>query len=312
MAIDGTKIIDSDLASDIEGEFISLYDAGESTDSIKEKLNRFRSDITDDFEDEIFITTYALCLWKICALTDDVLDELKVIVAKGAGVKMWLKESGEVDARKREKNLHDLVHKISVQRKSPIKRNRHKTEKELILQVNDVVTFLCPDGLYRAAIMAKIVQHKGCTYLFASTNIAIQSIPTLEHVLNSQIFGRKIQSSFSRSVLRKRQPGIDVFWDESKTKSSFFIGLNYIMVGHTELKLFKNNLIILGKIPILESFKEGALYGGARNFEQFAHDIVDYKRKIKIPIFDIDLIDVKMLVLQEQSLVQKLNKLFKL
>src|SRR5882762_2733257 len=113
MAIDGIKIIDSDLAHDVYNEFMDLYDANVEIDKIREKIETWRPELLDDIEFEIFITSYGLALWETGNLSEDVCNEIKVAVSKGAGVTMFLEEVNEKEAKGRQKELDKLLTKIS-------------------------------------------------------------------------------------------------------------------------------------------------------------------------------------------------------
>src|ERR1700741_2099260 len=113
MAIDGTRIIDGDLAHDVYNEFMELYDADVEVAEIRKKLDVWRNDVLDDVEFEIFITTYALALWEIGELDEGRLNEVRETISKKAGYRMWLKESGPHDALAREKALNRFLKKIS-------------------------------------------------------------------------------------------------------------------------------------------------------------------------------------------------------
>jgi hypothetical protein len=128
MAIDGTKIIDSDTAHDIYNEFVDLYDAGVDVVEIKNKIEMWRNDVFDEAEFEIFITTYALALWETGNLSEEISHEARKTIAVGAGVKMWLEESGEVDAKRREKELEKFLKKFRYRK---INREKERNIKKL-------------------------------------------------------------------------------------------------------------------------------------------------------------------------------------
>jgi hypothetical protein len=50
MALDGVKIIDSDLAHDIYNEFIELYDTNVPVADIRKKIESWRGELPDDLE----------------------------------------------------------------------------------------------------------------------------------------------------------------------------------------------------------------------------------------------------------------------
>src|SRR5688572_27747024 len=122
MAIDGIKIIDSDLAHDVYGEFMDLYDANVAIDEIREKIETWRSEVVDEIEFEIFITSYALALWETGNLTEEIYNEVKAAVSKRAGIKMFFEEAGEKESKGRQKELEKLLTKLSNPKEKPRKR----------------------------------------------------------------------------------------------------------------------------------------------------------------------------------------------
>lgn len=297
MAIDGTKIIDSDLAHDIDSEFMELYDSGKDIDFIKNKIEKWRACTFDDCEKEIFITTYALNLWKIGALTGEILQEVKEVIAKGSGVSMWREEGGEKDAAAREKELINLISKISIPKDRPQPRKKLKKAEDFVFQIDDAIIFKAENNIYYAAIMLNVFQHKGrCIYYFTPTTYKGTDKPTLENILNSELLGSKIPTGFTKAQVKQKQPNIEKFWEEDNTQMPFIVGLEHIGVNHKDLAKFSDKLEVIGKIAIEPGFKEGSLYDGASDFGAFSQHFVTQEQHLAIPAFKADKIPVKKLV----------------
>ncbi len=105
MAIDGVKIIDSDLANDVYNEFMDLYDANMDFSEIKSKIDLWRNAELDAIDFEIFISAYALALWETGFLTNDVIDEVNQVLIEGQSLKMWTELTSEVESQARQKEL---------------------------------------------------------------------------------------------------------------------------------------------------------------------------------------------------------------
>jgi hypothetical protein len=93
MAIDGVKILDSDMAYDIYNEFMDLYDANVKIDEIKNKISQWRNACSDALDLEIFLTVYAQSLWEIGELDKNLIDEIEEIVNNEADLLLWKEEN---------------------------------------------------------------------------------------------------------------------------------------------------------------------------------------------------------------------------
>lgn len=249
MAIDGTKIIDSDLANDIYGEFMDLYDADTEITEIKKKIEKFRDGNLDDEEFEIFITAFALALWETGNLTDDIFNEVQQAISKGAGEAMWLEECSEIEAKDRQKVLGKFLKKISAPKRTPRKRRKYKKISNFIFQIDDIVTFQLSDKSYRAAILFDIFQHKGnCSYYFTPTSYIDKSKPTETNIKDNSIFVS-------------------------------YYGLVVYSVMHQNLSNFKERFEVIGKIKIKDVHKKVGSMKGDSSFKKFSEtfqNIIDY------------------------------------
>lgn len=284
MAIDGTKIIDSDLAYDIYGEFMDLYDSDVEVAVIKNKIEVWRKQDLDFVELEIFITAYALALWETGNLTDDILNETHQIINEGTGVNMWLQESGELNSQNRKKVLDKFLKKISIPKINPRKRKKFKKIKNFLFEIDDLVTFQVKDNSYRAIILSDIVQYRGeCIYQFTATSYMQKEKPTEPLIKNCSIFINKIDCHYDREVVKKMQPGIEKFWDLDKRFSRpFMVGLVVDGVEHRDLINFKEKFEVIGKVKIKTSFKKVGSIGYENTFETFSNryeNIID--RQVK-------------------------------
>lgn len=280
MAIDGTKIIDSDIAHDIYNEFMDLYDADVDIVEIKNKIETRRNDIFDEAEFEIFITAYALALWETGNLTAEILFETRKTVADGTGVKMWFEESGEADAKRRERELERFLRKISTPKDKPRKRKKYKKITNFLFEIDDIVTFQLQDKFYRAAILLNIFQYRNqCVYQFTPTSYMQSEKPTESMIKDCSVFIRKIGSGLDRETVKKMQPGIEKFWVSDKSFSiPFTIGFVLDGVEHKDLLKFKEKFEVIGKAKIKDNFREMGSIGYEATFEKFAErytDIVD-------------------------------------
>lgn len=289
MAIDGTKIIDSDLAHDIYSKFMDLYDAGFDINDIRKDIDKYRTYDLDEEEYEIFITVYCLALWEIGYMDSDIFKELVDTICKGAGVKEWLEESKEA-SEQRQKELTKLVKKLSNSKINLRRRKKYRFVTNFIFSENDVVIFQANDQKYRASILAEIKQYRGsCSYHFTALDYIDTEFPNIAKLLNSNILIREIGSGYSREETKKRQPEVEELWENKNHQ--YFIGLVYHSIEHKDLLRFRDKFIKIGQIVIKEQFKSFGSIGCDSEYNNFVErnfgDIDEYLKIFggkKIPI----------------------------
>ena len=249
MAIDGPKIIDSDLANDVYGEFMELYDSGKTIDDIKKQIEKnWKKEDLDEDEFEIFITTYALALWEIGGLSKEIRDEVKATIEKGVGVSMWKEENEEEYAEKRKKILEKFILKISEPKKKIRSRIKKKEPKDFIFQPDDIVLHKQDDGTFIALFVASTYQFgSSFGYIFVPIKYKNTKKPEIKDLENSKVFVSKVPSGLS----------------------GFKKGLYYLMISHGALKKFAFEFEVLGKISIKNDFKNGNAVSYAKSKETF-------------------------------------------
>lgn len=189
MAIDGTKIIDSDLANDVYNEFMDLYDADVDLNEIKSRIELWRKEVVDEVEFEIFITAYGYALWEVGYITNELIEEIKDTIAKGASVKMFQSELDNELSKKREKELRKFIEKITHPKGNPRKRKKYKKITNLLIEIDSVLSFQMDDGSYRSIILFNIEQYRG-NCIYQTTPVAYSSFekPTIDKILKDKIF----------------------------------------------------------------------------------------------------------------------------
>jgi hypothetical protein len=295
MAIDGVKIIDSDLAHDVYNEFMDLYDANVEVDKIREKVESWRSEISDDVEHEIFITSYALALWETGNLTEEIYSEVKSTVVKGAGPKMFLAEMDDKESKARQKELDKLISKLGNPKPKPRKRKTYKKVSNFLLEVDSLVTFKMPDNSYRAAIMFSIDQYRGnCNYQFTPTAYSDFNKPTVSDIKKGKAFIHKIGCGYDRETVKAMQPGIEKFWKtDKKFGIPFTIGVPIHAIEHKDLINFKDQFEVIGSVKIADSFKKLGSIGYESSYDRFTERFIDVINR------NVNLFKYEMIELQE-------------
>jgi hypothetical protein len=284
MATDGIKIIDGDLARDTYDQIMDLYDSDANISTIRKEVPFVKDNFgpDSDFYHEIFVTSYALALWEIGEITDDIINEVKRVVDLKAGVKVWTEECDENEGKKRQKELDKLLKKISQTNQKIRKRKKYKLIKHFYFQPDDVLAFQLSDKNYYAVICAKVTQQRGqCTYDLVATTCKGKTKPTIDDLKNCFIAGRKIGSGFDSKTTLSQQPNVDEIWRYVK-QDNFIFGLPYHLVTHRDIISFKDKFEVVGKLKIKESFKRDGGYGYESSFDRFESIFSDLDNHMKV------------------------------
>lgn len=272
MATDGVKIIDGDLAHDTYYGIMDLYDNDANIQTIRHNIPFVKTDLGDDmdFYHEIFVTAYALALWEIGELTDDITQAVQEAIVLQAGVTVWSLEVNKREGEKRQKELDKLWDKISKPNLKIRKRKKYRLISKLFFQPDYLLTFQTKDGKYHAVVCANVTQHRGqCTYDLVTTTYSNEIRPTETSILDYFIAGRKIGSGYSPKVTLEYQPGVDEIWRFQQNETHFFFGVTYHLVTHKDFIHFVNKFEKVGTLRIKESFKKSGGYGYESDFERF-------------------------------------------
>lgn len=281
MATDGVKIINGDLAHDTYWGIMDLYDNNAAIKTIKEQFPLIKDAYLDkeDFYHEIFVTAYALAFWEIGQMSDEILNEVKSVIEKGACVKVWTEEYHPKDGKARQRELDKLWKKISQQNIKIRPRKKYRQITNLYFQADDVLTFKLKDTYYRAVICTGIYQYRGrCEYVFVPTTFKGHNKPSVEDLLEYQISGTRIGSGYDKETTLSIQQGVDVFWklfpekmDFMPTPPHFFIGLAQDLISHKDIINFKDIFEKIGILKIKDSFKRAGSSGWVADFERFVY-----------------------------------------
>lgn len=295
MATDGVKIIDGDLSRDTYNRIMDLYDSEAALATILEEVPFEKTDYGDDtdFYHEQFVTAYALAFWEIGALQEHLLEEVRRVIALGAGVKDWTEAAGEKEGRKRQRVLETFYQKISQPNPKVRQRKKYRIITTLFFQPDDVLTFQLSNGNYHVVICAKVTQKRGlCTYDLVPTNYASPQKPTAAELSGLMIAGHLMGSGFSAEQTLAMQPGLDAIWRYMRG-GNFLFGLPYQLVPHRDFLAFKHRFEVVGKLRIKEPFKKDGGYGYYMDFDAFESSYSDLEADFRI--FGTQLFPVSLL-----------------
>lgn len=302
MATDGVKIIDGDTAHDTYWGIMDLYDNGATVETIKEKIPFPQPDYYDDFDYEIYTTAYALAFWEIGFITDDIIDEVKKVIEKGACVKEWTEDYDEKEGKARQKELDKLWKKISEPNSKVRKRKKYKKVENFIFEINDLLTFQLSDNFFYATVVLDITQYRGeCSYKFGKIIFKETSKPTIQGIEKCKIIGRKIPSGFGMDMTKifsmgfeemQKQGGLEaILKSEAEKTGSYQIGMSMTGIEHKDLINISNKFEKIGNIRLKEVCKQVGSMGGATTFEDLTRnfdDLDNYLKVFKEETFEIE------------------------
>jgi hypothetical protein len=283
MATDGVKIIDGDLARDTYEGIMDLYDNEASIETIQREVPFAKTDLGDDtdFYHEIFVTAYALAFWEIGALTSNILDEVKRVIALQAGVKVWTEECDAKEGQKRQKELDKFLIKISQPNDKIRARKKYRQVKKLYFQPDDLLAFQLPDGNYHAMICANVTQQRGqCTYDLVATTYQAIAAPTPEKLREASLVVSIIGTSASAQTLLAQQPQVDQVWRHIG-QSNVIVALPFLLVTHKDMINMKDRFQVVGKLRIKPQFKTEGGYGYFSTFAKIERIFVDLEHHMR-------------------------------
>lgn len=243
MATDGVKIIDGDYAHDVYHIFMDLYNAQKPLVEIRKEVEQLRAD-NDAFDDEIFITAYALALWEIGELTPVVLQEVKQAIELGAFAKyLTEQEQALTMAKQRQQVLARFWNKISQPNPRPRKRKAYKTQKKFAFEPGDALAFQLPgDGIYCVTILLSVSQHRGrCSYHFIVHDYVGEHKPTMANILAGSVFAGPVY----------------------RDMPEYGLGFYSTGVGHKHLLKFADKFECIGQLSLADEAKRLGVQGGA-------------------------------------------------
>lgn len=167
MAIDGPKIIDSDLAADIEEEFFERFDAGMTPAAIETELNgEYAAETLSTVDREILLTTLAECLWSVGTPTDHLAEQLQEMLDRQATAEFWQEMYAE-----RERVLRRFLKKLQTPKKKPLQPRKRRSPRRHLFADGDYLIFTKRNAKRVLVIMWGAERIGGLTYAFVLPNL---------------------------------------------------------------------------------------------------------------------------------------------
>ncbi|PWK75821.1 hypothetical protein LX99_03552 [Mucilaginibacter oryzae] len=284
MAIDGVKIIDSDLAHDTYWGFMDLYDSQIDFEFIEHQFPLREFDDFDEVDNEIYVTVCAHAYWETGMLTPEKLLLVKAVIEKGAGVALWA-ENSDKEGKARKRELENFWKKIS---QKNLKIRRPKTYRKITnlhFQPDTALAFQLANGSYRAIICIDVIQHRGrCNYAFARTTYNDSRKPTVADILEIDVIGRRMGTGYDQQKTREMQPGVEKVWsfEYEGGNCNYFFGIAQFIIEHKKLLLFTGKFQNIGSLKIISGLKMAGSTSVISCFEEMENEFADQEKNIKI------------------------------
>ncbi|MBC9909634.1 hypothetical protein [Chitinophaga varians] len=275
MAIDGIKIIDSDMAHDVYSGIMDLYDSGADLSTIEATFpledEEYASDALDQ---ELYVTACGLALWEIGLMDAGKLAFIRSVVDKGAFIKAW--DADGPDGKARQKELDRYWKKISQPNQKIRARKKYRKVTRFYFQVNDVLAFRLDNGDYMAALCAEIYQHRGvCEYMMVPVTYYGDTMPTQQDLHQCDLLGRTIESFYDKATTKKMQPGIERIWQHLGGEQQCFFGLSKFGLTHRDAAVCRQQLPKVGALPVVAGLNHAAVRGTVSGFDSLRKRFYD-------------------------------------
>lgn len=199
----GNGIKENDTSFDVYESFFELYNAGVEASVIKQEiLAKFKEsyDLEEDRNNVIF--PLALCLWEVCALDKELLDEVESLILNKQDISLW-KSLGANEAllKKRCDTLDKLLVKLKKPKEKPKQRKKPPILVETDYQAGTCLTFQYPNERYGGVIIitSQTYKNKG-DVSFILTDIQSNKAPTFEDFLHAKLVDFKWESVYGQSL----------------------------------------------------------------------------------------------------------------
>lgn len=237
MGASGYDIFDDDLACDVRGYLLDLFDQGLSIDKLKKiSISEFEPSSFDIADFENYYGAFAITIWNLGGSTTEHIAELRNLMISGKSYQFWVSEFGELIAEQRLRILENLLKKMESPCRNPRKR--------------------------KAPIRFEPFLEEGCIYNYQTSPIEfslllITNVQQIQDKKDFYHFARVLNPNINFSPLF-----IDINLEEIKEKDLFIIASsihtnersNFFRIHQVKNINFKDESII--QVPFPHSIKE--------------------------------------------------------
>ncbi len=252
MAIDGTGIIDSDLAHDVYNEILDLYDTGIYVTEIRTRISECEDALTDDLDLEIYLAACVKAFWEIGKLDGMLTTRLTQLLERGSSLALWAEDGNTQIAKERKTKLSRLLRQVSKPRLKPRPRKKYSKIKTKLFSIGDCLELVADGKIFRG-VMCHIQEYRGeCDY-----SILVMSPETESNI-----------DSFSAGYYYGHYIGSD------KGK---ILGPHVIRPEHRMLVRANNPFRVIGHLPLDET---KFMLGSYTGVLEMSHVIKEFERTI--------------------------------
>ncbi len=273
MSIDGSGIIDSDLAHDVYNRILDLYDSGLEMEDIKAQIEAYKSDL-DAMDMEICLAAEVKAFWEIGHLDQELIERLTRTLESGRSLAIWRSLADEDLLRERKIALFRLLKVVAKPRKVPRKRKKNLKVKSKLFKAGDCIS-ICDDKTSHKGVVCKIIEHRGqCKYAILVMDINIEL--TIDSFVAGRYYGRRLPLSIhgGGSVLAP----------------------HVILPDHRMLVRSSNPFAILGNVELDENRFILGSFGGVSDIDSL---IEDFRRtEMQSDDFRLELLPISELIKQ--------------
>ena len=202
MGVWGMGIKDNDTSADVYETFFENYNNGLQPTEIKNIiLTQFEFSVNNCDDKYNVILPLALCLWEVCALDNNLYQQVKSIIDNGEDLNAIRGlEATDDDVKKRAIVLTKFLDKISIPKEKPKARRKPPVTLDTIYKSGSCVSFKRSDNSYGGAIIIESCFYKNNGRMsIVLTDMNMNDRPMFKQFLNSKMLNFEWEETYGGS-----------------------------------------------------------------------------------------------------------------
>ena len=255
MSVDGTGILESDLAYGVYNKVLDLFDSGLDYSDIESSLDEFEEWVDDEFDRDIYLTAKAQAYWEIGLLPNTLIKQIKSAIDDEKGMEEW-KDCSEKDYQERKELLKAFFTQISSPNKTPRARKVYKKIDNKLFEVGDCLLLNFSRAKFKGLVI-DVSEYRGvCEYHVAV--VTPETKESVEEFRKGHLIGHKILSTLH--------------------DGGFVYGASVVKINHEIIKEVQENVKVVGNLDVDSEKIELGSYGGSvdlRSIRENFEGIID-------------------------------------
>lgn len=256
MSVDGTGILESDLAHGVYNKVLDLFDSGLDYSDIENSLGEFEEWVNDDeFDRDIYLTAKAQAYWEIGLLPNTLIKQIKSAIDDEKGMEEW-KDCSEEDYQQRKEVLKAFFTQISSPNKKPRARKVYKKIDNKLFEVGDCLLLNILREKFKGLVI-DVSEYRGvCEYHVAV--VTPETKESIEGFRKGHLIGHKILSTIH--------------------DGGFVYGASFVKIDHEIIKEVRENIKVVGNLDVDSEKMELGSYSGSidlRSIRENFEGIID-------------------------------------